>query len=100
FREMFAMERPYPEDPEYQECLEYSKTQENEQIALEVVYMGSVGVDSGKLMITDPAYVDIEWRDEPYEHDRIYRDARDGSLIVWGEDFLRYNEELEPYGKT
>lgn len=100
FREMLAMERPSPEDPEYQEFLEYSKTQENEQIALEVVYMGSVGVDSGKLMITDPAYVDSEWRDEPYEHDRIYRDARDGSLIVWGEDFLRYNEELEPYGKT
>src|SRR5699024_4169388 len=58
FREMLAMERPSPEDPEYQEFLEYSKTQENEQIALEVVYMGSVGVDSGKLMITDPAYVD------------------------------------------
>src|SRR5699024_4875352 len=100
FREMLAMERPSPEDPEYQEFLEYSKTQENEQIALEVVYMGSVGVDSGKLMITDPAYVDSEWRDVSCEYDRIDRDARAGSLIVWGEDCLRYNEELELYGKT
>lgn len=100
FREMLAMERPSPEDPDYQEFLEYSKTQEDEQVDIKVVYMGSVGVDSGQLMVTDPAYVDSEWRAEPYEDDRIYRDTHDGSVLIWGEDFIRYNDELEPYGKT
>jgi len=100
FREMLAMERPSPEDPDYEEFLEYSKTQEDEQVDIEVVYMGSVGVDSGQLMITDPAYVDSEWQDEPYEDDRVYRDKHDGSLVTWGEDFIRYDEALEPYGKT
>lgn len=100
FREMLAMERPMPGDPDYEEFLEYAKSIDSEKTDVEVVYIGSVGVDSGQLMITDPAYIDSQWIEEPFESDRRYRDTKDGSLVTWGDDFVRYDEELEPYGKT
>jgi hypothetical protein len=32
--------------------------------SIEVVYIGEVAVDSGQLMVTDPCYIDQEWRRE------------------------------------
>ena len=35
-------------------------------VTVDVVMLGEVGVDSGQLLITDPCYIDSEWKDEPY----------------------------------
>ena len=33
---------------------------------IEVAFIGEVAVDSGQLMVTDPCYVDADWRREPF----------------------------------
>lgn len=99
FRAVLAMEQPSPNDPEYEEYLEYLRQRGDEVADIEVVYMGEVGVDSGQLMITDPCYVDSEWRKEPFLDDhRVYRDVSTGKTVRWGEDFTRFDEPLDPYG--
>lgn len=32
------------------------------------VRIGEVGVDSGQMMLTDPGYIDSEWKKEDFEH--------------------------------
>jgi hypothetical protein len=100
FREVLAMEQPSPDDPEYEEYLEYLRSRREEAVEIEVVYIGNVAVDSGQLLITDPCYIDSEWRQEPFRDDRVYKDSQSGSIIRWGEDFKRFDEPLEPYGQS
>jgi hypothetical protein len=102
FREMLAMEQPEPDDPDYQEHLEYQAAQGAEAgvVKVEVERLGVVGVDSGQLLITDPCYIDSEWLDEPFQDDRVYRDAQTGATVRWGKDFVRFDEPLDPYGET
>lgn len=100
FREVLAMEQPSPEDPDYEEYMEYLRTRGESAVEIEVVYMGNVGVDSGQLLITDPCYIDSEWRHEPYRDDRVYKDNQSGSIVRWGEDFMRFDKLLEPYGQS
>lgn len=33
---------------------------------IEVAFIGDVAVDSGQLMVTDPCYIDADWRREPF----------------------------------
>ncbi|CAN5571891.1 hypothetical protein BH23ACT6_BH23ACT6_10020 [soil metagenome] len=82
FREMLAMEQPDPDDPNYEEYLEYIKNRDNRVVEVEIAYLGTVGVDSGQLLITDPCYIDSEWLDEPFQDDRVYRDAQTGATVA------------------
>jgi hypothetical protein len=100
FRQVLAMEAPDPGDPDYDEYMEYLQSRSDQVVDIEVVYMGSVGVDSGQLMITDPCYIDSEWLDEPFEDDRVYKDETSGAIVRWGQDFMRFDEPLEPYGES
>lgn len=75
FRQILAMEQPDPDDPEYEEFLEYAQDRADRVVDVEVVFLGTVGVDSGQLLLTDPCYIDGEWEDEPYETLREYEHA-------------------------
>lgn len=48
---------------------------------LEVVRLGEVGVDSGQLMITDPCYIDSEWKQE--EHTGEHREGDHGPGVLF-----------------
>lgn len=55
----------------------------NNSIETEIVKVGTVGVDSGQLMICDPCYIDSEWQtheseDTDHAHDIFIH--KDGSL--------------------
>lgn len=100
FRQMLAMEQPDPDDPGYRDYLDYLESRGEQVVEIEVVYLGSVGVDSGQLMITDPCYIDSEWLEEDYEDERVYRDTETNEIVRWGRDFMRFPEPLEPYGKS
>jgi hypothetical protein len=108
FRLMLAMEEPDPDDPDYQEYLDYLEYLESQAgaeggegvVKVEVERLGTVGVDSGQLLITDPCYIDGQWLDEPFEDDRVWRDTQTGDTIKWGRDFTRFDEPLQPYGET
>lgn len=100
FLKVLEMEQVDPTDPGYDEYVDYVKSRDQEVVDIEVVYMGSVGVDSGQLLITDPCYIDSEWLDEPYEDPRVYKDSETNALVRWGADFTRFDETLEPYGKS
>lgn len=100
FREILAMERPEPGDPDYDDFVAYISSREDRVVDVEVVYMGAVGVDSGQLLLTDPCYIESEWLDEPFDHGRIYRDTKTGGTITWNEDFIKYNEVLAGYDQT
>ncbi|SDT10926.1 hypothetical protein SAMN04488543_3052 [Friedmanniella luteola] len=98
FRAVLAMEQPDPDDPEYEEYLEYLADREDGVVEMEVVFLGTVGVDSGQLMITDPFYVDDQWQSEPYLSRRSYRDTQTGAILTEGEDFAAFDQPLEILG--
>lgn len=100
FREVLAMERPAPDDPDYQDYLDYMASRDQSPVEIEVVFLGMVGVDSGQLLITDPCYIDAYWADEPFDGDRAYRDTVTGAVHRLGKDFKRFDEVLEAYGKA
>ena len=54
--------------------------------------IGVVGVDSGKVIICDPAYIDIEWEKEEFEDIRIYQTMY--GAVQFGVDFHHYDERL------
>lgn len=99
FREVLALETPQPDDDGYEEYLEALREYPPpSNIDVEIVHMGSVGVDSGQLMITDPCYIDSEWELEEYEIDRCYKDSDTAEIFRLGADFERYDRPLESYG--
>lgn len=102
FRAMLALEDGNldPDDPKYMEYVKNHQGEDEGVVDIEVVHLGNVGVDSGQLMITDPCYIDSEWRNEPHESDRVYRDRESGALVKWGDDFMRFDEPLDGYGET
>jgi hypothetical protein len=61
---------------------------------LEVGLLGSVAVDSGQLMITDPCYVDSVWKKEPYTDDRKYIDTLTGTIWEYGKDFTNFEYDV------
>ncbi len=65
------------------------------------VYMGTVGVDSGNLIICDPGYIDTEWKKEDFEDVRIYRNVDTGDTLQYLVDFNNYESPIEKYdGQT
>ncbi len=55
-----------------------------------------VGVDSGQVMITDPCYIDSEWKGktEP-SFDRKVMDTKTKKVYEFGVDFSSYEEKIE-----
>lgn len=43
--------------------------------------LGHVGVDSGQLLITDPCYIDSEWKQENFKDIRIHKHKKTGRLF-------------------
>jgi hypothetical protein len=68
FRAMLALEDSHEDQDESEDELseEVEPFVEETPKTIEVAYIGGVGVDSGQLMVTDPCYVDSDWRNEPY----------------------------------
>lgn len=64
FRAMLALEDGYQDDDETGD--EVEPFVEEPPKTIEVAFIGEVGVDSGQLMITDPSYIDHEWRHEQF----------------------------------
>lgn len=63
FRAMLALEDSQDDDDDMGDDAEPFVEKTPKSIA--VVYLGEVAVDSGQLMVTDPCYIDSEWRNEP-----------------------------------
>ena len=70
-------------------------TKESEKI----IYIGSVGVDSGQLMITDPCYVS-SFKNEAYRDVRKYKHTLLNKELQYGKDFGNYEETIPEYDKT
>ncbi|WP_300267353.1 hypothetical protein [Microbacterium sp.] len=66
FRAMLALEdEAYGEDsPSIESGDDLDETDVPPQIEVDLI--GEVAVDSGQLMVTDPCYIDSEWRREPF----------------------------------
>lgn len=56
-------------------------------------YLGSCGVDSGQLLITDPCYLD-EWEANEFEDNRIHVDTQTGKEYKYRVDFENYESVL------
>jgi len=68
FRAMLALEDSHEDENDSEDELneDIDPLVEETPKTIEVVYIGGVAVDSGQLMVTDPCYVDSDWRHEPY----------------------------------
>ncbi|MFE4951055.1 hypothetical protein ACFQ9V_13215 [Leifsonia sp. NPDC056665] len=64
FRAMLALEDGYEDNGGPND--ETALLLEESPKSIEVVYIGEVGVDSGQLMVTDPCYIDQEWKRESF----------------------------------
>ncbi|TVV43110.1 hypothetical protein [Thalassolituus sp. C2-1] len=68
---------------------------------IEVEHLGEIFVDSASILITDPMYVDHEWRrDVEYEDSRIYKYVPTGKIYRFGVDFSHYEEIIPDLNKT
>lgn len=66
----------------------------------EIRHIGMIGVDSGQVMITDPCYIDSEWRQENFEDLRVVRDPQTQKAYRFREDFQNYSETLPGYDQS
>ncbi len=62
--------------------------------------IGSVGVDSGQLMICDPCYIDEKWEKEVFEDIRRYKHFKSDKTLTYRKDFSNYEEIIKEYGKN
>lgn len=61
--------------------------------------IGEVGVDSGQILVCDPAYIDSQWKHEDVNFDRKYKHI-DGTILQYRVDFENYERVIPKYGKT
>ncbi|WP_282340903.1 hypothetical protein [Pseudomonas sp. PS02288] len=68
---------------------------------IEIEHLGEIFVDSASILITDPQYVEQEWRtDIEYEDPRIYKYTPTGKLYRLGVDFNHYEENIDDLNQT
>ncbi len=67
---------------------------------LETKLAGYVDVDSGQLMITDPCYIDSQWKQEQFEDLRLYRDEETNKTYQFRKDFNRFDEKITGFKET
>jgi hypothetical protein len=74
-----------------------------EEVSFEDSYdmeeIGSVSVDSGQLLITDPCYIDSEWSKEEFEDIRLYKDKKTKRILQFRKDFQMYTDVIDGYTK-
>lgn len=63
----------------------------------EIEEMGYVAVDSGQLMITDPVYIETEWKNTEFEDIRLVKDIKTGEIYQFNKDFSRYTDTIDGY---
>jgi hypothetical protein len=68
----------------------------------EIKLLGTFGIDSAKLMICDPAYIDEHWKKEDYDFTsyKKYQHRTSGEILEFGEDFRNYEEVLPQFNMT
>jgi hypothetical protein len=62
--------------------------------------VGWVGVDSGQIVICDPAYIDSQWKKEKFEDIRRFEITEQEMILEYPRDFKSYEEVIPPYNKT
>lgn len=67
---------------------------------LETTLAGYVDVDSGQLMLTDPCYVDSQWKKQPYEDLRLFKDKETGKTYQFRKDFNHFDEKIKGFDLT
>lgn len=67
--------------------------------AYEIEEIGTVSVDSGQLLITDPCYIDSEWSKEEFEDIRLYKDLKTKEVFQFRKDFQKYTDVIHGYDK-
>jgi len=86
---MLALEGEYDEEDNIDapEGINPLPPVEEDPKSIEVVYIGEVGVDSGQLLVTDPCYIDQEWKRQQFsiaretesEDERLYDYSYNGA---------------------
>ena len=64
------------------------------------VKIGTAGVDSGQLMVTDPCYFEDFKTNLSFEDIRKYRNKKTKKVLQYGKDFSNYEETIREYNKT
>ena len=64
------------------------------------VKIGTAGVDSGQLMITDPCYIRHFSNEFELEDIRRYKHKKTKKVLQYGKDFSNYEEIIPEYNKT
>lgn len=67
--------------------------------AYEMEEIGTVSVDSGQLLITDPCYIESEWLKEDFEDIRLYKDIKTKQILQFKKDFQVYTDIIDGYTK-
>ncbi len=60
--------------------------------------IGHAAVDSGQLLLVDPAYIDSHWQRREFQDIRIYEHKLTGARLQYRVDFGNYQDPLEQYG--
>lgn len=61
--------------------------------------LGHAAVDSGQLLLVDPAYIDSSWTRQEFEDIRVYRHTA-GATLQYRVDFNNYQDPIAAYGQT
>ncbi len=62
-------------------------------VTTEVKKIGSLLIDTGKLIFCDPAYLH-HWKEDSFEAHRAFRDTQTNRTYVYGEDFNHFDAIL------
>ncbi len=63
-----------------------------------IVHLGQVGVDSGQVLITDPCYIDSQWKKEEYKGKRILKHKKTKEEFIYPDHFDNYEQTLAQAG--
>lgn len=67
---------------------------------LEIEKAGYVNVASGQLLITDPIYIDEEWKKEDYVDIRIFKDVENDNIYQYKKDFNNFQDIMLGFDQT
>lgn len=64
------------------------------------IQLGSVGVDSGQLMVTDPCYVKM-FKDNQFDPKTKFHDKQKNKTVIFPDDFKNFEDDIiEGYNKN
>lgn len=62
--------------------------------------IGEVDVESGLVLLVDPAYIDSRWKHEPFADVRVYWNRHTGEKLEYPSDFPQYDVVIAGHGRT